>query len=186
MLTAHAPAGYALSKFAAKTGLIPERIAKPRTVIAVGVAASILPDLDLIYFYTVDARQHLHHSYWTHIPAFWLAICCAAAIACYALPYRRAIPLIALAGVNLLLHCFLDSIPTGILWLEPFSHRYIVFSRVPNVYPHTFLNFVLHWTFALEVVIWAAAFAAFAWGRRRRIPQRERMGQQVVPELDQA
>ena len=184
MLTAHAPAGYAISKLAALTGLIPERVAKPRTVVGIGIAASILPDLDMIYFYTIDGRQHLHHSYWTHIPAFWLAVCCVAAIVCYAARYRRAIPLIALAGVNLLLHCFLDSIPTGILWLEPFSHRYVEWVHVPNVYPYTFLNFVLHWTFALEVLIWIAAFTAFAWGRRRGSSESERMGQELVTESD--
>lgn len=184
MLSAHAPAGYVLSKLAIHTGLIPERAAKPRTVIAVGVVASILPDLDMIYFYTIDARQHLHHSYWTHIPAFWLGVCLATAVACYMLRYRRAIPLIVLAGASLFLHCFLDSIVAGILWYEPFVRRYVVFFPVPNVYPYTYLNFVLHWTFAFEVLIWMTALAIFALDRRKTVSGMERMGEQFVTESE--
>ena len=177
MLTAHAPAGYAVSKLAVWMGWIPESCASPRTVIGIGVTAALLPDLDMLYFLTVDQRQHLHHSYWTHIPLFWVAVCCGAVAACFFLRRRRLIPLILLAGTNLLLHCFLDSIVAGILWQAPFRHHYTVFAEVPNVYPYTALNFILHWTFALEMMIWLVAIAMFAWERRVgkgdtiRIPQ---------------
>lgn len=35
---------------------------------------AIAPDLDLFYFYTLDACRHHHHSYWTHYPSGWLAL----------------------------------------------------------------------------------------------------------------
>jgi len=166
MLTAHAPAGYAISKVAVSLGLIPNRVVTPRTAIGTGVLAAILPDLDMIYFYSLDARQHLHHSYWTHIPLFWLVVCIGAAALLYALRRTRYVPLVMLAGINILVHCFLDTVVAGILWHKPFSHRYTVFAEVPNVYPYTFLNFVLHWTFAFEVVIWLVAFGMFLRGKR--------------------
>ena len=166
MLTAHAPAGYAVSKLAVSMGWIPKSAASPRTAIGVGVFAALLPDLDMLYFLTIDQRQHLHHSYWTHIPLFWVAVCGAAIIGSFLLRCHRIIPLIVLAGVNLLLHCFLDTIVAGILWHKPFSHRYTVFAEVPNVYPYTALNFILHWTFVLEVLVWLAALGMFAWGQR--------------------
>lgn len=166
MLTAHVPAGYAVSKLAVSMGWIPKSCASPRTVIGVGVVAALLPDLDMLYFLTIDQRQHLHHSYWTHIPLFWVTVCCGAVAACFFLRRRQMIPLVVLAGVNLLLHCFLDTIVAGILWHKPFSHRYTVFAEVPNAYPYTALNFILHWTFALEILIWLAAVTMFAWEKR--------------------
>ncbi len=167
MITAHAPAGYAVSKLAVSLGLIPDRTFSPRTIIGIGVCAALLPDLDLIYFLTIDARQHLHHSYWTHIPFFWLVAFSGIIAWCYALRCRHYIPLVALVGVNVLLHCFLDTIVAGIRWLEPFSHRYVVFFAVPNVYPYTLLNFMLHWTFGLEVLVWVVAIGLYAWTPRK-------------------
>lgn len=165
MLTAHAPAGYILSRAALSSGLLPATLS-PRLVIATGVFAAILPDLDIIYFYTIDARQHLHHSYWTHIPLFWVGVCLGVVAVLYVSRRTKYVPLVILAAANLLVHCFLDTVVAGILWQQPFVHRYTVFVEVPNVYPYTFLNFVLHWTFAFEVLIWIVALGMFLSGSR--------------------
>ncbi len=61
MFVAHVPAWYLLTnRVEARwrtSGLMP-----------VGVAASILPDLDLVTFCIVDHRRVLHHAYWTPRP----------------------------------------------------------------------------------------------------------------------
>ncbi|GMV91810.1 MAG: hypothetical protein AMXMBFR82_15880 [Candidatus Hydrogenedentota bacterium] len=173
MLTAHVPAGYILSRAALSSGLLPATLS-PRLVIASGVFAAILPDLDMIYFYTIDARQHLHHSYWTHIPLFWVGVCLVVVAVLYAIRQAKYAPLVVLAAANLLVHCFLDTVVAGILWHKPFLHKYTVFVEVPNVYPYTFMNFVLHWTFIFEVLIWIVALGLFLGGSRgflrRRTP----------------
>ncbi len=179
MLTAHAPAGYMLSKAARSSGIVPSTLPS-RLVIAVGVLAAILPDLDMIYFYTIDARQHLHHSYWTHIPLFWVGVCLGAVAVLYATRKAKYVPLVILAGANLLVHCFLDTVVAGILWHKPFAHKYTVFVEVPNVYPYTFLNFVLHWTFAFEVLIWIVALGMFFRGSK--VSERRRMSSAAIQE----
>lgn len=69
---AHLPAGYLLAK------TIFSRTLGARAVMAAALLGSITPDLDLLYFYTLDAQQRHHHSYWTHYPAVWLALMLAA------------------------------------------------------------------------------------------------------------
>ena len=53
---AHLPAGYLLTK------TIFSRTLGARAVMAAALLGSITPDLDLLYFYTLDARQRHHHS----------------------------------------------------------------------------------------------------------------------------
>lgn len=57
MFVAHLPAGYILSKFW-----------KNKTAQYFLLIGSILPDLDLLYFYTIGQRAVVHHAYPTHSP----------------------------------------------------------------------------------------------------------------------
>ena len=70
MFIGHLPAGYVLTK------TIQNRFHTQRFLWA-GLVASVLPDIDIFYFYFVDNKQSLHHAYWIHIPLYWLLICLA-------------------------------------------------------------------------------------------------------------
>ncbi len=68
MFIAHLPAGYLLAK------TIRLRTPGRKAVMTAALLGAIAPDLDLFYFYTLDGRQHHHHSYWTHYPSVWFAL----------------------------------------------------------------------------------------------------------------
>ena len=75
MFIAHLPAGYLLTRFVVvKRGMAHIPSFQYRTFMALGLIGSLLPDVDMLYFYLIDNRQHLHHGYWTHIPLSGL--CC--------------------------------------------------------------------------------------------------------------
>jgi len=156
MLIAHLPAGYLLAR-----RLAPRLAAGPadvRRLMAVGLVASVFPDIDLVYFYLIDGRQTLHHDYWTHIPAFWPAATLAAAallwLARMGIPWREF--LVFLAGI--LLHLVLDTPAGGILWGWPVSLHRFMLVEVPARFDWWVWSFVLHWTFLAElgIVAWAA------------------------------
>src|SRR3989338_5106083 len=67
MFIGHLPAGYVLTKTVQKN-------IKTTKYLFIGLIASVLPDIDILYFYLIDNRQNLHHSYWIHIPFYWLII----------------------------------------------------------------------------------------------------------------
>lgn len=155
MITAHLPAGYLLAR------ALPPR----RGLLPVVLAASILPDLDLAWFYLVDNRAIHHHRYWVHIPAFW-AMIAIVALPTLRLAAPRLLPYAGAALAAIFLHILLDSIAGDILWLWPFSDRLYALTTVPATRSHWLLSFMTHWTFLLELAIWAAA--AFVFLRRPR------------------
>lgn len=157
MLTAHLPSGYVLGR------LLPKTIAHAMPVALVGAVA---PDLDMIWFHLVDNGAIHHHRYWVHVPAFWIV---AAAVA---LPLawrfgRLGAALVFFAAI--LMHLLLDTISGGILWGAPFSDHLFALVTVPADYSHWIISFVLHWTFAAELVVWAVAL--ILWLTRHRPAQ---------------
>lgn len=159
MFIAHAPAGYIVAKFAER--LISRDKSETKLILAYGIIFSILPDLDMIYFYTIDNRQNLHHSYWTHIPIFW--ICCSLFVILISIISGSRV--VYLCGLMLMLstmvHLILDSVVGGILWLYPISSTAYTLIDVPAQFGHWILNFVLHWSFLLELGILALAVIVF-------------------------
>jgi inner membrane protein len=163
----HLPAGYlwtrALARRTARWADLSER--DYARLLAVGLASSVLPDLDLLYFYLVDGRRHLHHGYWTHIPLFWTLIFAAPLALLWA--FRRRLWLLTAAiYTNLLLHMALDTVVGKIRWLYPFSREDFYVFEVPARYGWAYANFILHWTFLLEigVVAWALALVYRDYG----------------------
>ena len=72
----------------------------------------------------------------------------------------------ALAGVFALggfTHMVLDSVVGDIAWLAPFSHEYFSLSHVEAIFEPWWLNFILHWSFALELGL--VALAVYEWRR---------------------
>lgn len=140
-----------------------------RRLLALGMAASVLPDLDLLWFYLVSDRSEVHHAYPPHLPLFWVAVLAAAALVLRLRGAGRTAWLALIVfGANVLLHQVLDTTAGGIRWLWPFSGAELVLTHVTARHHPWYLNFVLHWTFALELAIVAAALVV-AW-RRRTVP----------------
>jgi inner membrane protein len=153
---AHLPAGYLATRL-----ILARQPAPPplrRRLLALGMAASVLPDLDLLWFYFVDHRRQVHHAYLPHLPLAWTALFCAAAVVMWMLRARRTAWLAMLVfAANIMLHLVLDTIAGGIRWLWPFSNAEFAMSHVEARHHVWYLNFVLHWTFALELAILAIA-----------------------------
>lgn len=150
MFIAHLPAGYLLTKAM-------QRKCKINKYLLVGLLASVFPDLDLLYFYLIDNRQHLHHSYWTHIPFFWLV----AATLTFFLKKKNHKILAAIFFANIFLHLVLDTIVGKIEWLYPLTDKSYYLFHAPSLYSFWVYNFIFHWTFLFEITITIAAIFVF-------------------------
>jgi inner membrane protein len=161
---AHLPAGYLATRLILDREATLEPLS--RRLLALGMIASVLPDLDLLWFYFVDHRRQVHHAYLPHLPLAWIALFGVAALV---MGLRRASRTAWLAmlvfAANILLHLVLDTTAGGIRWLWPFSNAEFAMSHVEARHQAWYLNFVLHWTFALEIAILAAALW-LAWKKR--------------------
>lgn len=168
MFIAHLPAGYLATRLILDHQPAPEP--RRRSLLALGMAASVLPDLDLFWFYFVDDRRQVHHAYLPHLPLAWMALFAAAALAMWMRGAGRTVWLAMLVfGANVMLHQVLDTMAGGIRWLWPFSDAELALSHVQARYEPWYLNFILHWTFVLEIAILAAALGA---ARRRSLQGR--------------
>jgi inner membrane protein len=167
MFIGHVPAGYLASTFLLDRARVPP--ADRRRMLLIGLATSVLPDIDLLYFYLIDHRRHVHHTYLPHLPAFWLVVF---AIWAAALLLRRTSRVgwlaLGVTSLNVLLHVVLDTLAGGIEWAWPFSRTAFVLASVPRHYEPWYLNFVLHWTFLLEIALAAAALVVLLLRRRAR------------------
>jgi inner membrane protein len=154
MFVAHAPAGYLIT-------VAISRGRCRRAALVAGTAGSLCPDLDMLWFYLVDHCRTLHHSYLTHRPAFWLAVGGLAFAATRWPSLRRFTPLVAAFWLNVLGHLVLDTVAGGVAWLWPWSPHAFVLVSVPAAHGHWIANFLLHWSFLLEVAILVAALAVW-------------------------
>lgn len=80
--------------------------------------------------------------------------------------WPSAVPVALAFCCGWVLHILLDSIAGGIMWLWPISTELHALTTVPPTQSHWIGSFLLHWTFLLELVIWAAALILLI--RRRR------------------
>lgn len=153
MLTAHLPSGYIAARLAQRLGPLPHAM-------PVALVASVLPDLDMIWFHAVDHGAVHHHRYWVHVPVFWAALAAMSLPLLWRGRWRR--PALLFFAV-ILLHLALDTIGGGILWGAPFSDRLMSLVTVPPAHGHWIVSFLLHWSFGLELAIWA--WAIWLWRR---------------------
>ncbi len=154
MFIAHLPAGYLLTEFL-------QRKLKTTKYLWVGLIASIFPDIDLLFFYFIDNRQTLHHHYWTHLPLFWFSVWAALVIASFALKHRALRVIATIIFANTLLHLLLDTFVGGINWLYPFIDYDLFLITVPATHAFWVWSFVFHWSFLVELIIFAAAIALY-------------------------
>jgi len=156
VITAHLPAGYLLWRGFPFSG---------RICLAAALAEAVLPDLDMFYFWLVGRGQVHHHRYWWHAPGFWLAVYLPAALS---LRRTRLFPAVSAFMAAIVLHLMLDTIGGGIMWLFPFENSLYRLVEVRATRWHWSVSFLFHWTFLLEVAIWASALWLFMFRRYRR------------------
>ncbi|MDD2776997.1 MAG: metal-dependent hydrolase [Gallionella sp.] len=155
MIIGHAPAGYIAAKLLLQNFI--RRGISPRKFLVVGILGALAPDLDMFYFYLIDHRQHHHHSYVSHFPILWL---CLLVISLLWMRHNLSSKAASLAFIFCLsgfIHLILDSIVGDIWWFAPFIDRPFAMFTVPALYQPWWLNFIFHWSFALELALWVVA-----------------------------
>lgn len=163
MMIGHVPAGYLLT-----VALLKRCRVQVKYGLWCGLVASVLPDVDMIWFYIVDHGRFHHHSYWLHLPILWLAI----GLFLYGLDWvfnrHKAMGYITIIMANITLHLLLDTIAGGIAWLTPFSTHLYHLVEVPRHSHGWIVAFIFHWTFLLEILMIVAAVTV--WMQRCKKP----------------
>jgi inner membrane protein len=157
MFIAHLPAGYCLTTLLLTRFARRENHQAYRRYLWIGLGASLLPDIDLIFFYLIDLRRHVHHSYITHIPFYWLAGGLMVGLSVAMLRQRCVLRGTIIVISNVMLHLLLDSVASKVHWLYPVSNVGLGLFHVPSRYGWWVWNYILHWTFGLEIMIVVAA-----------------------------
>lgn len=145
MFIAHLPAGYLTARLVAR---LSGTTARPALVVA-GLVGGIFPDIDLLYATLIDHWQIHHHRYWTHLPLVWLAISATALLLSVRFGTARQTVTVFLLAVWS--HLLLDSIAGDIWWIWPWLDTPFSLVVIPAIHSPWWLNFLLHWTFAVEL-----------------------------------
>lgn len=146
MFIAHLPFGYMLSR----TWQAGSKVYRPH--LAWGLLGSVFPDVDLLWRWFINSPVH-HHRYWTHLPIFWLAVLMAGLVLCKIGKQPSIASALGLFVLNVFGHLLLDTNVGDIWWLYPVVDQSFHLFEVPHHYSPWWLNFVLHWTFAVELLI---------------------------------
>lgn len=157
MFIAHLPAGYLCAKLTTRRSESPYR----RLIFWSIVLGSILPDVDMFYFYLIDNRQTHHHLYWTHLPSFWLVGYLIISVISILRKNNRLLYSGTALVAGVFLHLLLDTPVGGIAWLHPFSSKLYYLLEIQATRSWWVWNFVLHWTFLTEVIICITALVVF-------------------------
>ncbi len=173
MFIAHIPASYLCTSLLIEKCNIHEKSGLSKTaIIILALIMGVIPDIDLFYFYLIDHRQHNHHTYWTHLPFFWLVFLTIPAFILLYTKQRQLLWITLLMGTNIFLHLILDTYLGRIQWLQPISTYEFYLFDVPAVHKYWVWNFVLHWTFIIELLIASIAVKRLFHQYRIRIKNR--------------
>jgi inner membrane protein len=84
------------------------------------------------------------------------------------------LPSIGVFFAGAMLHMVLDTVASPIMWLMPFDRRAFELVTVPAASGNWVASFVLHWTFAFELLIcaWALWLALVRSPLRIGVPQK--------------
>lgn len=167
MILAHAPSGYILATLLMKK--LSSAPVTTKAVLAAGVLGGLAPDFDMLYFHLVDNRMTHHHKYLSHWPIIWLTLAAAATVWSGLAKNSRAAALSWVFCLGGVLHLLLDSFVGDVWWLAPFVDQPYALFTVPARFKPWWLNFILHWSFAVELLI---CFWAIHLHRRRRASTR--------------
>ena len=152
MFIGHLPAGYLTSLGARIAGF-------PSLFCVALIVGSVLPDVDILWFYLVDSQSTHHHSYITHRPALWFAIGLAGIF--FANAFLKGL------GSGGVLHLVLDTIAGHVAWLWPISDVGLTLVEVQPTHDHWILSFLAHWTFKVEIALTVVAIIVFIYSRRK-------------------
>ncbi|MEM6311462.1 MAG: metal-dependent hydrolase [Pseudomonadota bacterium] len=153
MIIGHLPAGYLAAKTARWAGA-------PALFWGI-LIGSVMPDLDMLWFFFVDQGQTHHHTFITHRPIIWVLL------ALTGLAFSQV--LLTGLGIGAILHVGLDSFLGNITWLWPLSDVSAPLVIVPATQSHWILSFIFHWTFLMELVLVACALVVFVRSPRTRM-----------------
>ena len=159
MIIGHLPAGYIAATLLRRRFELQRAASKP--FLWAGVLGAIAPDVDMIYFHLVDHRQHHHHTYITHFPIVWAGLLIASLAWLYAAEVKSHAGLATIFSLNGFIHMVLDSIVGDIWWFAPFVDKPFAFFSVPALYTPWWWNFILHWSFGLELIV--LVWAVYLW-----------------------
>jgi hypothetical protein len=112
-----------------------------------------------------------HHLYWPHLPAFWCVLSLAVLFLGGLNGRLRPSPVFWFFVLGVLSHLVLDSLIGDSYWAIPFSHEPFSLFKAGPRYSPWYLNFILHWVFALEILLTACA-AVVGYGDLRRYRSR--------------
>lgn len=154
MIIGHLPAGYILSRLSYSRFY--HIVDNYRAYLFWGIFGSIAPDLDMFYFHLIDHRQTNHHKYVSHYPIVWVTIIAISLFLTKITNCRRCI-YASVFSISGFLHIVLDSIVGDIWALAPFVDQSFAMATVPARYHPWWINFILHWSFSFEIMvfIWA-------------------------------
>ena len=164
MLIARAPTGMLMAAVLIK--LKPQAVSWQRWYL-MGAVMGLLPDLDMLWFYFVDHRHYHHHEYVPHWPIVWLSIS-VLALVWYGIKQSKAAACAVLLGLTGISHMVLDSVVGDIGWLKPWHNGLYAMFEVSNRYSPWQLNFIIHWSFAMELLL--LALSIWQWQRISKRP----------------
>ncbi len=159
MLIGHLPAAYLLGRTVCISVL--SKQLNSRAIILAALVGGIVPDLDLIYFYSIGGKQVVHHQYWSHIPFYWVVIYLSFSLITFLCQNLKAFKIVSVAFSAIVLHLALDTITGQIHWLYPISATTFTLVPVPAVHGWWVSNFLLHWTFVIELLLIILALFAY-------------------------
>jgi len=162
MIIGHIPSGYIYSKLLANK-LAGKRI-NLHLLILIGVTGAIAPDFDWLYFYFVDDEKHLHHTYWTHYPIAWLGLLLIFSVWYRYISKKSYVLLGVVFSAAGFMHLLLDSVVGNIWWFAPFIDKPYSMFTVSELHEPWWLNFILHWSFLLELLL--MLWAIILWQRK--------------------
>lgn len=148
MFFAHIPAGY----LAGRAVLRSNQPGQLKWILIAGIIGGGFPDIDLLYSSWFDATPQHHHTYWTHLPIAWLG---CAVLAWGASRSSSASIRLGLAAffAAWLSHLVLDSIAGDIWWIYPYIDHPFSLVIIEARHHPWWINYLLHWTMALELLI---------------------------------
>ncbi|MFC3902928.1 inner membrane protein [Acinetobacter marinus] len=164
MFIAHLPSGYILAKILTKK--LKQTQISTKALFAIVMVGAVFPDIDLFYFYFVDDRSVHHHKYFLHWFSFWIPIFLSSFLwlAIFKRQSKIALAVCLFCGAAIL-HIILDTF-VGDIWLfAPFIDKPYVFFEVTAKYQPWWLNFILHWSFLVEILITIYALWIFITGK---------------------
>lgn len=165
MFIAHVPAGYLLSAVCRR------KVAeKSRRLVLWGIlAGSVIPDLDMIYFWIMQERAIHHHLYLPHLPSVWVGVLAIGSLLALITKKRIWWQGALWMFVGAMFHLMLDTLVGGIAWLHPFDRTLFHLVDVPATQSWWVMSIILHWTFLAEVLICLAAGIVFLVQDARRL-----------------